>query len=261
MAAIFDARYLDPLTGGPGVRPNGAEDTTETRVKQAPDTPWKEEQLTGTTIMAVSYGEGLEGGVVIGADSRTSTGTYVANRATDKLDQVADRIFVQRSGSSADTEAVADMVRYYLKINEVEVGQEPAVATAANLLKDIIYNNKDRLCAGMMVAGWDPYKGGSVFHISVYAGSLVKEKWAIGGSGSSYIYGLCDNEYKEGMTAEEARAFVIKGLGAAMARDGSSGGCVRLCTINKTGAHREFVPNAQPLPTGAGLKKDFDPFA
>lgn len=214
------------------------------------DEPWKAEQLTGTTIMAVSYGDEKDGGVVIGADSRTSTGTYVANRATDKLDQVADRIFVQRSGSSADTEAVADIVRYYLSINTVEVGGEPSVATAANLLKDLIYQNKDRLCAGMMCAGWDPYQGGSVYHISVYAGTIVKEKWAIGGSGSSFIYGLCDSEYRDGMTAEEARDFVVRTIGRAMARDGSSGGCVRVCTINKDGASREFVPNAQPLAPG-----------
>ena len=33
---------------------------------------------TGTTIVAVSY----SGGVVIGADSRVSTGAYVSNRAS-----------------------------------------------------------------------------------------------------------------------------------------------------------------------------------
>lgn len=35
----------------------------------------------GTTIMAVTY----KGGVILGADSRTSTGSYVANRASDKV--------------------------------------------------------------------------------------------------------------------------------------------------------------------------------
>ena len=43
---------------------------------------------TQTTIMAVAY----DGGVVLGADSRTSTGTYVANRATDKLTKLTERV-------------------------------------------------------------------------------------------------------------------------------------------------------------------------
>lgn len=59
---------------------------------------------TGTTIVAVSYA----GGVVIGADSRVSTGTYVSNRASDKITALCDNVWLLRSGSAADTQAVAD---------------------------------------------------------------------------------------------------------------------------------------------------------
>ena len=45
--------------------------------------------------MACQY----DGGVVLGADSRTSTGTYVANRASDKITQVTDNVWMCRSGS------------------------------------------------------------------------------------------------------------------------------------------------------------------
>ena len=48
-----------------------------------------------TTIMACVY----DGGVVLGADSRTSTGNYVANRASDKITQVMDNVWMCRSGS------------------------------------------------------------------------------------------------------------------------------------------------------------------
>ena len=41
-----------------------------------------------TTIMAASF----DGGVVLGADSRTSTGNYIANRVTDKLMQLTDKV-------------------------------------------------------------------------------------------------------------------------------------------------------------------------
>ena len=55
---------------------------------------------TGTTLVAVEFADG----VVIGADSKTSMGTWVANRVTDKLTPVTDTIFVCRSGSAADTQ-------------------------------------------------------------------------------------------------------------------------------------------------------------
>ena len=85
---------------------------------------------TGTTIVAVSY----QDGVVIGADSRVSTGAYVSNRASvghaelafahmllstaslstscvrlqDKLTALHDSVWLLRSGSAADTQLVAD---------------------------------------------------------------------------------------------------------------------------------------------------------
>ncbi|KAM0014235.1 putative proteasome endopeptidase complex [Helianthus debilis subsp. tardiflorus] len=49
----------------------------------------------GTTIIGVTY----DGGVILGADSRTSTGLYVANRASDKITQLTDNVYLCRSGS------------------------------------------------------------------------------------------------------------------------------------------------------------------
>lgn len=59
---------------------------------------------TGTTILAVQF----DGGVVLGADSRVSTGTYISNRASDKITPLADAVYLLRSGSAADTQAVSD---------------------------------------------------------------------------------------------------------------------------------------------------------
>jgi 20S proteasome subunit beta 1 len=57
--------------------------------------------------MAVQF----DGGVVVGADSRTTTGNYVANRVSDKLTPVHERIYCCRSGSAADTQMIAEYVR------------------------------------------------------------------------------------------------------------------------------------------------------
>ena len=40
-----------------------------------------------------------------------------ANRVTDKLTHVHDRIYCCRSGSAADTQAIADIVHYYLQLH------------------------------------------------------------------------------------------------------------------------------------------------
>jgi 20S proteasome subunit beta 1 len=41
---------------------------------------------------------------------------------------------------------------------------------------------------------------------------MMKQNFALGGSGSTYIYGLVDNTFKQGMTKEECKDFVRTGL-------------------------------------------------
>jgi 20S proteasome subunit beta 1 len=224
--------------------------------------------------MAVAY----EGGVIIGADSRTSTGAlrrrpprlcarsagrldaerrrsccsragvYISNRASDKVTAVDERIFVCRSGSAADTQAVSDYVTYFLDQHRMEYGKAPKVETAANLFRELCYNNKNMLTAGILVAGWDPVKGGQVYSIPV-GGALLERPYSIGGSGSTYIYGFCDAYFKPGMSAAQSEEFVVKALSHAMARDGSSGGLIRTVKIDAAGAERKMVPGNK-LPFG-----------
>lgn len=59
---------------------------------------------TGTTVVAVSY----RGGVVLGSDSRVTTGTYISNRASSKVTPLAENIWLLRSGSAADAQAISD---------------------------------------------------------------------------------------------------------------------------------------------------------
>ena len=81
--------------------------------------------------------------------------------------------------------------------------------------------------------GWDEEKGGQVYSIPVYSGALIRQPIAISGSGSSYIYGYVDANFREGMSKEECQQFCKNSVALAMARDGSSGGIIRLCTITK----------------------------
>ncbi|XP_048772380.1 proteasome subunit beta type-6-like [Ostrea edulis] len=200
------------------------------------------EHETGTTIMAVEY----NGGVVIGADSRTTTGAYIANRVTDKLTKVTDMIYCCRSGSAADTQAVADIVNYHLNFQKMDSGEQPKVKIAANIFRELCYNNRDNLSAGIIVAGWDKSEGGQVFGIPL-GGMLTRMPFSTGGSGSTYIYGYVDSNFKPGMTKEECLKFVSNGLSLAMSRDGSSGGVVRLASINKDGVER-FVLTGDQIP-------------
>jgi 20S proteasome subunit beta 1 len=80
---------------------------------------------------------------------------------------------------------------------------------------------------------------------------VVQVPYAIGGSGSMYISGWIDKNWRTGMTAEEGSAFCIRAVSHAFHRDGSSGGCVRMVTVTKEGYKEEFVPHTE-TPQGYG---------
>ncbi|GAV47424.1 hypothetical protein ZYGR_0H02660 [Zygosaccharomyces rouxii] len=185
--------------------------------------------------MAVSFKDG----VILGADSRTTMGPYVANRVTDKLTRVHDKVWCCRSGSAADTQAVADIVQYYLDLYTAQYG-EPSTRTAAAIFQQLCYENKDALTAGIIVAGYDEKNQGEVYSIPI-GGSLHKQKYAIAGSGSTFIYGYCDKNYKDGMTKDETVDFIKHSLSQAIKWDGSSGGVIRMVVLTKNGVERLIV--------------------
>ncbi|KAL4743570.1 nucleophile aminohydrolase [Aspergillus similis] len=193
----------------------------------------------GTSIMAINFKDG----VILGADSRTTTGAYIANRVTDKLTQVHDTIWCCRSGSAADTQAVADIVSYHLNMYSIVNNEAPSTQVAAALFQELCYENKDMLSAGIIIAGYDPRHGGQVYSIPL-GGSLHKQAYSIGGSGSTYIYGYCDANWRENMTEEEGIEFVRGALREAIKWDGSSGGVIRMVVLTKNGAQRHlYLPD------------------
>jgi 20S proteasome subunit beta 1 len=95
----------------------------------------------------------------------------------------------------------------------------------------------------MIIAGYDRRHGGQVYSIPL-GGSLHKQSYAIGGSGSTYIYGYCDSYWKEGMTEAEGVEFVKGALKEAIKWDGSSGGVVRMVVLTAKGAVRHlYLPD------------------
>ena len=97
--------------------------------------------------------------------------------------------------------------------------------------------------AGLIIAGWDERHGGQVYSIPI-GGSLHKQAYAIGGSGSTYIYGFCDANWEEAMDQEDAVDFVKDALREAIKWDGSSGGVIRMVVMTARGAERHlYLPN------------------
>jgi 20S proteasome subunit beta 1 len=84
-------------------------------------------------------------------------------------------------------QAVADIVHYHAQFYASQHNARPPVHTIASLFQSLCYENKDRLSAGIIVAGWDEEQGGQVYNIPL-GGGIFRQPWSIGGE-----FGICKN--------------------------------------------------------------------
>lgn len=242
----------------------------------------------GTTVVALRTKQGL----VVGADTRTSMGSMVSNRFAHKLSfiyQSSDIIGVGssgdndgvttcimcRSGSAADTQYLADEVRWTFRTRALRYGiYHPTIYQIAHWLRFEVRKRQQQspqnpYSASLLIAGYEPSSTnsksdgngrGRIYSIA-QTGSLIEEDlYAIAGSGSTYIVGLIDHAFKERnkqskdngnevlMEEEEAIEFVSALIHTAMARDGSSGGFARITVVNAKGSQEFSIP-----PTSSSL--------
>jgi 20S proteasome subunit beta 1 len=166
------------------------------------------------------------------------------------LTRITDKIYCCRSGSAADTQAIADIVSYSTYYFENQNNRDAHVSEVAAEFRRFCYNYKDTITAGIIVAGYDEVNGGQVYSVPL-GGMLIRQSCTIGGSGSSFIYGFVRENYREQMPKEECVEFVKKAVFHAMYHDGSSGGVCRIGIITKDGIERRvfFAPPIDSKPT------------
>ena len=135
---------------------------------------------------------------MLAADGRSAS-FYVGNMCSDKLEPMHQRIYCQRSGTSSHTSYIARIVRYYLDVQAQELGGLPPVKSAAGIMREIIFANRQHLSASMICSGWDPYEGFQIYKVN-QTGFKSEGNFAVSGSGSGYIMGFIDANYKPDMS-------------------------------------------------------------
>lgn len=82
-------------------------------------------------------------GVVLGADTRSTAGSTVADKNCEKIHYIAPNIYCCGAGTAADTENVTGMVSSQLVLHRYGTGRASRVVTAMTMLKGHLFQ-----CAG-----------------------------------------------------------------------------------------------------------------
>jgi len=174
---------------------------------------------TGTTTLALL----CKDGIVMGAESKATSGFMVANKEVKKLFQIDDKMAMTVAGDVSDVQQLVRILRAEIKLYKLETQEEIKVKAAATLLSNIMYGRKlFPYLAQIIVAGID--KLGKHIYSFDPAGACIEEKYVATGSGSVFVYGILEKDYKEGMKVKEGIALAKQAIKVAKERDVFSGG-------------------------------------
>lgn len=188
---------------------------------------------TGTTIAGVVF----NGGVVLGADTRATSGPIVFEKTCEKIHYIADNIFCCGAGTAADTEHTTALIASQLKLHSLATRRDPRVATALALLKSRLFRHQGHIGAACVLGGVD-FHGPHLYTVYPH-GSTDRLPFVTMGSGSLAAMAVFEAGFKDDMTEEEAKKLVCDGISAGIFNDLGSGGNVDICVLTK--GKKEYV--------------------
>lgn len=182
---------------------------------------------TGTTIVGVVFKDG----VVLGADTRATNDTIVAEKNCAKIHYIASNIYCCGAGTAADTEYTTRLISSQLELHRLNTGRQVRVVSATRLLKQYLFRYQGYVSAALVLGGVDlngPYLGTVAPH-----GSTDKLPYVAMGSGSLAAMSVLEDRYKPDMSEEEAKKLVADAIRSGIFNDLGSGSNVDLCVITK----------------------------
>jgi 20S proteasome subunit beta 2 len=197
---------------------------------------------TGTTIVGALF----DGGVVIAADTRATSGPIVADKNCEKLHYIAPHIWCAGAGTAADTEFTTAIISSNLELHALSTGRKSRVVTAMTMLKQHLFRYQGHIGAYLVIAGVDP-TGPHLFTVHAH-GSTDKLPYVTMGSGSLAAMSVFETQWKPNLTRDEAVKLCANAIEAGIWNDLGSGSNVDVAVITeeKTTLMRNYItPNTR----------------
>ena len=183
---------------------------------------------TGTTICGTVFKDGI----VLGADTRSTGGSLVADKNCLKIHFIAKNIYCCGAGTAADTDQVTRMVASDIELHRLEADVEYVpVIMAQTLIKRHLYQYQGHVGAALILGGYD-HNGPYLSSIDPH-GSTQPSQYTTMGSGSLAAMAVFETRFKPDMSEDEAKKLVRDAIAAGIFNDLGSGSNIDLCVIKK----------------------------
>ncbi len=179
-----------------------------------------------TTIVAMRYADG----VLMAGDRRATAGNVIAHRTMDKVFPADRYSGVSISGVAGLAAEMVKMFQLELEHFEKVEGIALSLDGKANRLGNMIRQNLPAaMSSGMVVipifAGYDlRRKEGRIYNYDVTGGRYEEMEYHATGSGGIYARGVIKQQWRRGMSRDEAVELAIGALFDAADDDSATGG-------------------------------------
>jgi 20S proteasome subunit beta 2 len=180
---------------------------------------------TGTTIVGMIY----DGGVILGADTRSTNGEEVAEKNCIKIHSLCPNMYCAGAGTSADCSKTTELVASQLELLRMETHSASRVVTALTLLKRMLFRYQGQIGAHLILGGVD-LNGPHLYQIHSH-GSTGRLPFTTMGSGSLAAMAVFESSWRQDMPEQEAVQMVHRAVAAGIFNDLGSGSNVDVCII------------------------------
>uniref|UniRef100_A0A7S2UCC5 Proteasome endopeptidase complex n=1 Tax=Attheya septentrionalis TaxID=420275 RepID=A0A7S2UCC5_9STRA len=206
---------------------------------------------TGTTIVgccAYSTNSSQPDVVILGADTRATEGTIVADKRCEKVHQITPHIWCCGAGTSGDIDAVVRRARFTFQLrsrlldnnaNEHipnEDGDDDRmmmtrVSSVCRFLRDQLYEARGGLGVNLVLGGYDEVLERAILCAIHPHGSIDMIPYTALGSGGLAAMSILESRWKPRLTVEEATDLVVAAIESGIANDMGSGSQVDVCIL------------------------------
>jgi proteasome beta subunit len=187
---------------------------------------------------ATTIGVVCADGVILASEKRVTYGNFVVSKGGKKVFKITDQIGVACAGLVRDMQILTREVEAQANLFSMEVGRPISVRAASKLMANILFNRRYAPLITQTIVGGLDDEGPALYVLDVL-GSLIPDKYAAVGSGTEIAVGVLEEEYKEGMSIEDAKALVTRAIKSAISRDAMSGDGIDFLIITKDGIVEE----------------------
>ncbi|TYZ60118.1 hypothetical protein PybrP1_005865 [[Pythium] brassicae (nom. inval.)] len=181
----------------------------------------------GTTTLAFIY----NGGIIVAVDSRSTMGPFVSSGQVKKVNAINEYMLATLAGTAADCQYWQRNLAVQCRMYELRNRHRISVRAASKLIANTCnYYKRYGMSLGMMLMGYD--NGAPALYYVDDEGSRFRAseeipKFSVG-SGSTYAYGVLDNNWRWDLTDDEAIKLGQDAIYHATHRDAYSGG---ICNV------------------------------